>query len=285
MSLRIRLKQYNALVLNKDGAVSGARLIYHVNDLGASTAADILKAVRTFAAATIEASTRDTVEMVDLPHADCCDVAVNYVETVKSYSFNAKAKRRSGDTFWSFDTAEGEVLATTALEQVATVDESTGQFFAGNVGNMIGWNGKLGAESACAGVGVGTPVTRLNCRRTLAASTAQAAGFAATIMNLQRKVNSAAFHGYAAGEVRFLGASIGETYMNDSGAELTDVNYVFAVKKNEDAKTIGAVTIPAKNGWDYAWTITAPGTQDKLETVFGCVSRVYEYADLSGLGI
>lgn len=284
--MRVSLKEYNTLSLNNNGQVSSARLIYKVNDLGTSSTGDILREVRSAAAATIEAATRDNVELVSLPHADHCEVAVVYVPTAQGMVLDRPGSRHVGDEKWTFEASEGEVTAVTALSQIATVDATAEQFYSTNVGTMIGWNGKLGAESACEGVGIGTPVTRLTCRRTVASATAQTTAFAQTILSYQRKVNTATFHGFAAGQVRFLGATIGESYLNDEGDELTDVSYAFALKANEAARTVGLVTIPAKYGWDYAWTITAfNAATGKLETVFGAVSRVYEYADLTSLGI
>ena len=284
-TFRIRLKEYTTYQLNDSGLINNARLLYHVNDLGAATTADILRAVQTNAPATIEAAVRGTCELVTLPKADCCDVAVNYTAAT-AQKIDPKSKRKVNDEKWTFESTTGEITATVALSQIAIVDETPGAALTASIGDMIGWNGKFGTESACSGVSVHTPSTRLMCRRTVAAATAQTTAFEQGIVNLQRHVNSATFHGYAAGQVLFLGASVGEEYYNENDDLLVDVTYQFAVCANEASRVIGGVTLPAKDGWDYAWTITEfNAATGKMETVCGVVSRVYEYADLTTLGI
>lgn len=282
-TFRIRLKEKQTYTLNAAGRVSTARLVYHVNDLAGADTADIMRAVQAAAPAWIESAQRNTAEVVDLPDGDCCDIAVTYNEPSTP---DPKKQRQVGDERWAFEASTGEITATTALEQVAVVDETTGAALTPYIADQIGWNGKFGAESACAGVSVYAPSTRLTCRRTVAAATAQTQTFEQNIVDLQRHVNSSTFHGYSAGQVLFLGASVSEEYYNDDGDLLVDVNYSFAVRANEAATVIGQVTLPAKNGWDYAWTITAfdPVT-GKNETVAGVVSRVYDTADLTTLGI
>lgn len=284
-TFRIRLKEYTTYSLNDNGYINNARLLYRVNDIGAAATADILRAVQTNAPATIEAAVRGTCELVTLPKADCCDVAVNYTPAT-GQKIDPKRTRKENDEKWTFEVSTGEITATTAISQVAIDDETTGQVLSADIGLMIGWNGKYGTESACSGVSIHTPSTRLMCRRTVAAATARTTAFETGIVNLQRHVNSSTFHGYAAGQVLFLGASVGEEYYNEDDDLLVDVTYQFAVCANEAAQVIGDVTIPAKNGWDYAWTISEFDPVDgKMKVVCGVVSQVYDYADLTTLGI
>ena len=292
MAMRIRLKEHQTYQINRSGDIAAARLIYRCNEISQTTVSEgedlltaVLRAVQTAAPLNIEAATRDTAELVKDPDADSCEVAVNYTPAARQ-NLDPKGQRKIGDEKWTFESTTGEVTINTAIEQVAVIDETPGMALSANLGNMIGWNGKFGAESACEGVGVQAPVTQFNCRRTVAAATATSHDFEANITSLRRKVNSATFHGYAAGEMLFLGATVGETYLNDDGDVVTDVNYRFLQQDNETAKTVAGLSFPAKNGWDYAWTITAyDPAEGKNIPVLGCVSRVYEYADLTGLGI
>lgn len=283
MAMRIRLKKYDAYSIDTTGYITSARLVYHCDELGTQSTADILRAVKTAAAAVIENSALASVELVDLPHADCCDVAVNYgaKNRVEDTAFTRR-KRQAGDELWGFSVGGGTATVRTAIEQLF---DDGDPLLTENVADYVGWNGKFGEAFQCSGVNVPVPEVRETCRRTVAASSVTSS-LRRTIAGLRGKVNSATFHDWNPGEVMFDGATFSEPYANEDGDTLVDVNYSFSIRLNETGREIGSFSLPDVNGWDYAWGISGfdPATQQN-DVLAAFVSRVLDYADLTDLGI
>lgn len=95
-------------------------------------------------------------------------------------------------------------------------------------------------------------------------------------------VNSAAFLGFSAGEVLFLGASGSDG--TDAEAEVT---YQFACSQNATGLTIGTISSIAKEGHDYLWirykdaVDSSFGLYAVKEPQFVYIERVYDRADLA----
>lgn len=281
----VRLKSYQAYSLDDAGQIASARLVYHVDGLNGATTATILRDVRETAPATIESAARDTTELVELPQADCCDVAVNYKPKTLAFNANARAKRRVGDMKWAFQVSSTETTVKLAKSQVAIVT-APGSDLGSKVGNLIGWNGKIGPDSQVAGCTVPTPVTHLTCRRTMLYTAANDASFIVGLHGMEGNTNNASFRGFAAGVVLFLGAVSGDEYENDQGDRLCDVSYDFALRPYEASQTIDGLSIPQVAGWDYLWTI-APYDESaqRLKVQAAVVSRVIDSIDFSDLGV
>jgi hypothetical protein len=281
--MRIRLKNKQTFQIDATSTVTGARLVYHVNELGNNTTLQILAAVKA-AAESIPGAAIDTVEVVTLPDADCCDVAVNYRDAARQEDTAfSRRKRRPGEELWGFDVSGGTANVKTALEQVAADGDAD---LLDNIADYVGWNGKFGEAFQCAGVNIIVPAMRETCRKTMLASGVTAA-FRRTLSGLVGKVNSVAFHDWEPGEVLFAGASLSTPYYNDLGQKIVDVTYSFNIQPNEDAPAEVPLPIPTTvNGHDYLWTITQfdPDTGHNAVKV-GVVSRVYDYADLTALGV
>lgn len=103
------------------------------------------------------------------------------------------------------------------------------------------------------------------------------------LFNLTYTVNSAAFRGFAAGEVLFNGATASQQGTHD--VELT---YYFEASPNLVSYTVGGIAVTSKKGWEYQWVryqkseasnrlITAP------DGVY--IERIYESGNFSLLGI
>lgn len=280
--MQIRLREKQTLQIDASGNVTGARLIYHCNGLGSSTTLQILGEVKS-AAEVISGASIDTVEVVKLPDADCCDVAVNYRDAARQGDTQfSRRKRQPGDELWSFDLSGGTAVVRRAVAQLSDQGDP---LLTENVADYVGWNGKFGEAFQCAGVNIITPSMRETCRLTVSATTVDST-FRRTLGELCGKVNTSAFHGWNAGEVLFAGASLSAPYYNDDGANLVDVTYNFNIRANEASVTIGNYSLSDVNGWDYAWGITGfdPSTQkNAVLAVF--VSQVYDYADLNDLGV
>ena len=110
------------------------------------------------------------------------------------------------------------------------------------------------------------------------------AAYRHTLSELTATVNNAAFRGYEAGEVLFVGAQA-----TNSGTNIIEVTYNFAVSKNEENIIIGDITVPFKKGWDYLWVqyqdVEGGGLFILQEPQSVTIDQVYEYTDFSLLEI
>ena len=109
-------------------------------------------------------------------------------------------------------------------------------------------------------------------------------GFKLSIFNLVGKVNASSWHGFAAGEVLFAGAS-GAKSGRFGDWEIT---YKFAASPNKTNITIGSITGINKKGWEYLWVRYEKSTDQNCliqipKSVY--VHEVYPSANFSALGL
>jgi hypothetical protein len=98
-------------------------------------------------------------------------------------------------------------------------------------------------------------------------------------------INDAAFRGFAAGTVRFLGVT-----GSQRGDESWELTYQFAAMPNTTGRTIGTITGIEKKGWEYLWVRYEDVKDDTAKIlvkkpVAVCIEQVYGYSDFAGLGI
>lgn len=109
--------------------------------------------------------------------------------------------------------------------------------------------------------------------------------YKAILFALTGKVNAAPWHGFAAGEVLFLGASGSKRSNGD-----WEITFRFAASPNVSGLTVGSITGISKEGWHYMWVRYAD-TEDAgsksvvKKPVAVYIERVYDYGDFSLLGI
>jgi hypothetical protein len=99
------------------------------------------------------------------------------------------------------------------------------------------------------------------------------------------RVNSAAFRGFAAGEVLFRGAT-GRKTREDAW----EITYRFAASPNATGLTVGPITGISKKGWEYLWVVYEDYEDDTAMKLVkrpaaAYVEQVYPTADFSVLGI
>lgn len=95
-------------------------------------------------------------------------------------------------------------------------------------------------------------------------------------------VNADNFFGCAAGTLLFKGAS-----GNYSGGQWT-ITFQFSRQPNLANITIGALTVPAKKGWEYLWVAYEPDMTGVAPAIIprgAYVERVYQNANFVSLGI
>ena len=106
--------------------------------------------------------------------------------------------------------------------------------------------------------------------------------YKAALFFLTGKVNGAAFKGFAAGEVLFLGAA-----GSKRGTDDWEITYRFAASPNVTGLVVGPITGIVKKGWEYLWVRYADAEDQYVlvkRPIAAYVEQVYELGDFSGLG-
>ena len=102
---------------------------------------------------------------------------------------------------------------------------------------------------------------------------------------LTGKTNNAAWKGFAAGEVLFLGAS-----GSKRGSDDWEITFRFAASPNKTGLTVGDIVGINKAGWEYMWVRYADAEDAVAKAIVKkpvavYVEKVYEDGDFSTLGI
>jgi hypothetical protein len=178
---------------------------------------------------------------------------------------------------WSFDTGGGTQHITQSLDTVASYapSGSTAPDFAGAIGVT---------HDSVEGVDIAVPVYQFSATRSLPEAVVTPA-YRYTLFQLTGKVNDAAWEGYAAGEVLFLGASGAKRGSGD-----WEIAYRFAASENKTDLTVGDITGIGKKGWEYLWVRYADSEDETAKSIVkkpiaAYVEKVYEEADFTQLEI
>jgi hypothetical protein len=100
--------------------------------------------------------------------------------------------------------------------------------------------------------------------------------------------NNAAFRGFEAGEVLFVGCSGSQEWDDQKGRGPWSLSFRFVASKNVTAKKIGDISGIAKKGHEYLWVryedaVDSNVLLKKPKAVY--VNKVYRESDFSALGI
>ncbi len=188
-----------------------------------------------------------------------------------------------GNLRMSFDCSAGTKHVQVALEKndVKYVENQEEKALYENA--EIGWNGKLGDESAATGVDVPCANLRETYIKTISASRLSNAR-KRKYAELTGKVNSGSFMGWKKGEVMFMGCSYSAPV---KGRDKVEVSFHFQIQLNETKAKVFDQTI-SKEGYEYIWVVT---TQEKsgdsvtTKPKAIVVSKVVEHANFSELGL
>ncbi|MEW6249190.1 MAG: hypothetical protein AB1716_00960 [Planctomycetota bacterium] len=181
------------------------------------------------------------------------------------------------ESTFTFDTGGGTQHVTHSLATVARYAPpgKTAPDFKGAIG--------VTADSV-EGVDITVPVYQFAETHYLPDSVVTPA-YKLTLFALTGKVNSAAFKGFAAGEVLFLGAAGSRRGSGD-----WEITFRFAGSPNVTNLTIGDITGINKKGWEYLW-VRYQDTEDTAakalvkRPIAAYIEQVYSYGDLNLLGI
>jgi hypothetical protein len=108
------------------------------------------------------------------------------------------------------------------------------------------------------------------------------------LAGLTGTTNNAAFRGFEAGEVLFLGCSGSQEWDDQKGSGPWSLSYRFVASKNVVGEQIGPITGVEKKGHEYLWvryedSVSGSNLLKTPKAVY--VNKVYKDADFSLLGI
>jgi hypothetical protein len=114
------------------------------------------------------------------------------------------------------------------------------------------------------------------------------AAYVRGLAGLTGTTNNAAFRGFEAGEVLFVGCSGSQEWDNEKGSGPWSLSYRFIASKNVTGQTIGSISGIEKKGHEYLWVryedaVSGSSLLKQPKAVY--VSKVYKDADFSQLGI
>ena len=181
---------------------------------------------------------------------------------------------------WGFDMSGGTVRMYTSKNTTSyPAATRTAPDFQGAIGVK-----STGNDTEPEGVDVVTPVLKLTATYRHPKNTIDLA-YVNAVAGLSGRTNNAAFYGYAAGELLFLGC-VGELIPNIP----TEIRYEFAASKNVTGLSIGAIAGIAKKGHDYLWVAFEPDQDTAAKKLVqrplaAYVERVYDQADFADLDI
>ncbi len=114
------------------------------------------------------------------------------------------------------------------------------------------------------------------------------AAYVRGLAGLTGTTNNAAFRGFEAGEVLFVGCSGSQEWDSEKGSGPWSLSYRFVASKNVTGQTIGSIGGIEKKGHEYLWVryedaVSGSSLLKQPKAVY--VSKVYKDADFSQLGI
>lgn len=268
---QIEIKKYENYTTDDTGRVTGATVIYKVNNPGSSDPAAIVALVNSSAPELLGNARKSSLTL------SSCDpgstpaqalVAVSYEYSAGSAPADAE---ESAEAVLNFECTTSSAHVVRALKQTSIIGKI-------NANNFINWNGKTGDLSQVEGVDVLVPVMRESYVKVFKKS-AITTSYKRKIGKLTGRVNKSSFKGWDAGEVLFCGASYSAA---QSDSEIT-VTFQFAIQPNEAQYKLGSTTVN-KKGFEYI-SVAQKTSGSNVVIEFAHLNQVYPYADFGELGI
>jgi len=184
----------------------------------------------------------------------------------------------TGDSAFTFDTGGGTQHITQNLE--------TSFGTAPGIETVPDFNGAIGVtKSGVAGVDITVPTYQFKETHYLDGTIVDAA-YRKSLATLTGQVNAAAFAGFAAGEVLFLGASGSYRVANDDW----EITFNFTQSDNRDDIEVGDMAGIIKKGWEYLEVQYEDKVDDAAKRMVVTptsviVHQVYRLGDFTALGL
>lgn len=198
--------------------------------------------------------------------------------SVRYGPYQEEEEKETGESTYQFDTGGGQAQITQSLETVDSYP-APGEPAAPDFGGAIGVT-----LDSVEGVSITVPVFNFSETHYVDDSSVTTA-YKAALFAATGKVNNAAFKNFSKGEVLFLGAS-----GSKRGTEDWEITFKFAASPNVTGLTVGPIAGIDKEGWHYLWVRYAKEDDAAAKRMIkkpiaAYVERVYEYGDMTTLGI
>jgi hypothetical protein len=255
----------------EDGEAPWRELVYDLRGTSSDTLARSTAATST--PATYDELPRQTID-VDPVWVDSVTGNGHWTVTVR---YGRSSPRETGDSAISFRIGSTSQHVTQSLSRIAKYPAGAPDC-----------KGAINVTSdAVEGVDIDLPAYEWSETHYIAAASVTAQ-YRATLAAIKAApINSGTFRGFAAGEVKFLGAT--GSKRGDADWEIT---FDFIQSPNVTGRTIGGITGIAKTGWQYLWVlykdaVDTGAAPPKLVKVPAAVyiEQVYASSDFAGLGI
>jgi hypothetical protein len=263
------LEKADSRPISAGGANNTATLRYIIQ--GYDNEADALDALATAAPTTLDGLLRRSWRVEPLGDgSEWWEGSVEYGGT--------STQKAVGCSSYSFEIGGGTQHITQALAHIASYAPpgKTPPAFGGAIGVT---------QTEVEGCDIDVPVYNFS-ETHYKASTFVTGTYKATLFAIAcNPVNSGAFRGFAAGEVRFLGAS-----GSQRGDESWELTFRFAALPNVTGLQIGSITGIAKKGWEYMWVRYEDAEDSGSKTLIKKaasvhIEQVYGTSNFAGLGI
>lgn len=277
--------------MESSGKYKSLELVYHVLDVEAdgdyltvngvmypaTTEHYALEAVRAEAPAVMYGMARKELRITEKIDEHQYKVGVIYEYSGIASPSSADDDRDAGDRTISFSGAAGTRHITHSLR---TLEKSAG---------LPDYQGAINVDNAGNINGVEILAPSLTFSETHFMTYKKfKISYIRRLSSLQGCVNSKAFRGFEAGEVRFDGFSA--TRRGSKREDQYEISLQFSVIPNQSATKVQGLRIPAKQGWDYVWYKTRPESESedkpagsRLEGYY--IEQLYKLADFALLGI
>jgi len=143
-----------------------------------------------------------------------------------------------------------------------------------DIGDLINWNGQTAD-----GLDIVGPKLSITIRKRMLGAIITLP-YITTVVGLTGKTNNAAYFGFAAGELLFLGADGSMVPGGD-----TELTFNFSAAPNVSSATINGETVTDIKGHDYIHTFVLPGALGVPEVKGIYKARIYDTGDFTGLKI
>ena len=193
---------------------------------------------------------------------------------VSSISESSNEDEEDEEPTVNFDCTTGSGHINTAIKPVEVIHGP-------DVGNIIGWNGKLGDDCEIAGCDIPIATTTETYTKVMSVSKVLSNSFRRKIVELTSCVNSKSFKGWDVGEVMFMGCSYASPI---KGASKVTVSFNFAIRVNETVDIRGKKVFV--RGWNHLDVITKPKEENgkpDFDLLGIYVAQVSKYKDFGVL--
>lgn len=202
------------------------------------------------------------------------EVDASYGMYVRRFSGVPALESNTGANSYTFSFSTGGATYRTNVAKEQTTYDILPGVPSVDIANMLNWNGQ-----SADGLDIVGPKLTLTIRKRMQGAIITLP-YIRTVVNLTGKTNNAAYFGFAAGELLFLGADGSMVPGGD-----TELTFNFSAAPNVASAGFNGVTITDIGGHDYLHAFVLPGAVGVVDIRGVYKARLYDSADFTQLRI